>query len=775
MQAFVRRVRMTAYRASPALLLLLFAALGCESEPEEGVGEPCESHEHCATGVCGGGFCLSAWGDEDGDGLPNIVEARLGTDPLLWDTDGDGYSDLEEVRDPLNPMDTSGNGVIDALLSAVEDSDGDCIPDQFDPTPDVPSADAQRFIDQVCRRGVCASPELAPLVTVRCDNGVMACDYSALGPPYYPVEIGPYGCFDGLDNDCNGVTDDDDTDTDGDGIPDCADPDIDGDGVPNELDCMPYNKLCGLDCTDYSGDGLPDCLNPCREPIEESCDDGIDCTLAGCSRTEGCFNIPDSSRCDDGNPCTENVCDPSHGGCVDFTLSDVPCDNGDPCTVGDYCQDGHCVAGENICHQCRRDGDCAPFEDGDLCTGWLYCDRSSEPYRCEVDPDSLPDCDTSDDNECRQTICLSETGECVTREINEGGPCDNGRVCTVDDFCESGVCVAGQNLCECERDSDCLPYYEDNLCEGFYVCDRSDFPFECVHEPNTIVDCPSGPDTECARNECIPETGECELVPYDELCADDGNRCTVPICDVQAGCLFEPARCECLAASFSGDGLERVSVSGLPSPGESAQLTIEAWIRLDQYHETVTQVLTKQLSSTEGDWALLVQDDSLVLRLFPLGFPVNELVASQVLPESEWVYVAAVVSTQPARAQLFVGGLEGSMVQVAETTSRVELTHTTAALYVGANPVFDEPRFDGAIGEVRLWRRALDVTELDERRRLSLIGDEPDLIAVWSWDDLAEPTPSRITDGGPSGHDLSFAPDTPLPVAAPFHVIEGCQ
>ena len=46
--------------------------------------------------------------DDDNDGLGDVFELNLGTNPLLADTDGDGLSDLEEVQagtDPLDPMD----------------------------------------------------------------------------------------------------------------------------------------------------------------------------------------------------------------------------------------------------------------------------------------------------------------------------------------------------------------------------------------------------------------------------------------------------------------------------------------------------------------------------------------------------------------------------------------------------------------------------------------------------------------------------------------------
>ena len=56
--------------------------------------------------------------DADGDGLINEQEALLGTDPLKYDTDGDGLNDGDEVNiyhtDPLS-ADTDGDGTSDGL------------------------------------------------------------------------------------------------------------------------------------------------------------------------------------------------------------------------------------------------------------------------------------------------------------------------------------------------------------------------------------------------------------------------------------------------------------------------------------------------------------------------------------------------------------------------------------------------------------------------------------------------------------------------------------
>jgi Tol biopolymer transport system component len=68
---------------------------------------------------------LATAADNDDDGLPDQVEALLGTDPGVVDTDGDGIDDFVETAGG-SPVDTDGDGIIDALDA---DSDGDGIPD----------------------------------------------------------------------------------------------------------------------------------------------------------------------------------------------------------------------------------------------------------------------------------------------------------------------------------------------------------------------------------------------------------------------------------------------------------------------------------------------------------------------------------------------------------------------------------------------------------------------------------------------------------------------
>jgi hypothetical protein len=93
-------------------------------------------------------------------------------------------------------------------------------------------------------------------------------------------------------------------------------------------------------------------------------------------------------------------------------------------------------------------------EEGDLPD--LFNDTGPPiPTDCDVDAE----CD--DSNICTDGACIQ--GECVYSPVN-GGECDDGKACTVDDLCDDGICQGVPLDCE-----DGLPCTLDSCLEGACV------------------------------------------------------------------------------------------------------------------------------------------------------------------------------------------------------------------------------------------------------------------------------------------------------------------
>ena len=274
------------------------------------------------------------------------------------------------------------------------------------------------------------------------------------------------------------------------------------------------------DCTVDSCQGEEGCV---QESLSEGeCVDGDACTVGDHCEDGQCVGLP--IVCDDGNPCTDDLCD-GKGGCkVEFNME--ACDDGDPCTVGDVCGEGECVGYEVDC-ECQEDADCAGLEDGDLCNGVLFCDQAKLPYHCAVAPDTMVVCAEPQDGAtiCLNTACESATGECVELANNEGYACDDGDPCTVGDKCIAGECGGGVPV-SCDDQNPCTTQY----------CDDG---VGCVYQDNFST-CSDG--DVCTVND-LCSGGEC--IGGASLKCDDGNECTADSCDSAVGCVHVAAAGEC--------------------------------------------------------------------------------------------------------------------------------------------------------------------------------------------------------------------------------------
>jgi hypothetical protein len=241
--------------------------------------------------------------DSDGDGLLDNSETALGTNPNDSDSDGDGTSDGAEVGpNPASPVDSDGDGVINALESSVTDTDGDGVSDQSDPAngnPCVPSSSAS-----------------ACLAADSDGDGLTNAQEDALGTGRNNPDTDGDGTLDGAEG----------GDSDGDGTPNALESsvtDTDGDGVSNQLDpannnpCVPNANSTPCLALDVDGDGLThaqeDALGTSRANPDTDGDGVNDGADAGDTDGDGIPNALESSLVDSDGDGVANQNDPANG------------------------------------------------------------------------------------------------------------------------------------------------------------------------------------------------------------------------------------------------------------------------------------------------------------------------------------------------------------------------------------------------------------------------------------------------------------------------------
>lgn len=168
------------------------------------------------------------------------------------------------------------------------------------------------------------------------------------------------------------------------------------------------------------------------------------------------------------------------------TTNGHPCSDGNPCTLNDTCGGGTntCIGGTNAGLPCTANSQCVTPTGG-------YCQLPT----CQ--PGTAKSC-PNDGNLCTADVCNFFTGQCGTPVtcLDDGNPCTN-------DVCDPGTGSCGvPNVAPCT----------DN-------------------DPCTVGD-------ECAAGACVPGPAM--------TCPDDGNSCTLDICNPRegtCGVLFEPCAC----------------------------------------------------------------------------------------------------------------------------------------------------------------------------------------------------------------------------------------
>jgi hypothetical protein len=306
--------------------------------------------------------------DGDGDGfvecapyIENGAALTGGEDCLP--NDGTAYPGAEEIVGDGIDQDCSGT---DAVL-CFEDSDGD----GFGSTNILVAED-----------GDCEDAGESTVDT-DCDDSNQASNPDA-------TEV-----CNGVDENCNGQTDEGFPDTDGDLTLDCLDDDDDDDGSLDGDDCAPLNPAIN-----------PGAEEVCGDSIDNDCDgntDDVDADNDG-DTAEACGGYD----CDDNDPNTyvfaPELCDGSDNNCDGLIPDDEVDQDGDgPSACAGDCDDGNASifpGAPEICNDEDDDCDGAPGPgeldtDGD---GYMVCESDCDDLEPAANPGETEICDTLDNN-----------------------------------------------------------------------------------------------------------------------------------------------------------------------------------------------------------------------------------------------------------------------------------------------------------------------------------------------------------------------------------------
>ncbi len=282
----------------------------------------------------------------------------------------------------------------------------------------------------------------------------------------------------------------------------------------------------GDGCTLDACHPLAGCLN--LPMVGADCDDGDACTHPDTCGSVGCKGAAlgpgevTGTTCDDSNPCTLDGCKTGQGCQHQKLTHGAPgvalCDDGDPCSSGDACKDGACL-GEPVGCACKKDADCAPLNDDDLCNGSLRCDTAKAPFQCVIDSETVVTCQAAD-GACSSATCQPATGACKQSTLADGSGCAPGG-----DACQTGTCAGG--ACKALGAKICA---DGNPC----TCDTCAKASGCLHAPTPLDGKPCDDGDPCTVEHACA-AGVCAGAKP-KSCAD-GNACTYDLCLASKGCV----------------------------------------------------------------------------------------------------------------------------------------------------------------------------------------------------------------------------------------------
>jgi len=299
------------------------------------------------------------------------------------------------------------------------------------------------------------------------------------------------------------------------------------DPAESDTGVIPIGDVGGdtsLPDTQAEPDTTPDTGAPDSDPADTTdvaLDDADDAAPEDVAPPRSCDS---DAECDDGVACTADRCDLDAGYCVWAPAAGQCFVQGVCYAAGESRPGAPCLACNPATNATRfspRDAGTACDDDnactvGDVCGEAGTC--SGEALVC------------NDGSDCTADTCDPELG-CVAAPVFDGEVCDDSDACTTDDACWNGRCLGLPATCD-----------DGNDC----TADTCDPAGGCGNTPLDAVACDDG-DACSSDDVCV--AGTCE--PGGPTNCEDGNACTIDICDRFAGCAYLPNLNPCCTGTVS--------------------------------------------------------------------------------------------------------------------------------------------------------------------------------------------------------------------------------
>ncbi len=237
---------------------------------------------------------------------------------------------------------------------------------------------------------------------------------------------------------------------------------------------------CGVDCSAIQ---VPDCqvavcnvqLGQCEVKSADdgtACEDGLFCTIKDSCLDGICEGGSENDCGIESEPCLEVVCDEQSKMCSKLASANgASCTPTDLCSVNGQCTNGLCAGTPKDCFfapvpddchvaECNpQNGQCDPVpgNEGQTCTDLNDLCTVSKICTAGVCGGGTPKDCSALTKDCVLGVCDAMTGQCTTKSLNNGDPCDDLDGCTMGETCQAGLCANGTPIVACVDGDNCCP------------------------------------------------------------------------------------------------------------------------------------------------------------------------------------------------------------------------------------------------------------------------------------------------------------------------------